>query len=67
LEPPFFVNTVIAAQDLYVRCRDEAVRVLKYPDSSKLNDLTFGERPEDSASASDEGARSIDREPGAAS
>jgi Family of unknown function (DUF5677) len=30
-EPPFFVNTAIAAQKLYERCRDEAVKSLGYP------------------------------------
>ena len=38
-EPPFFVNTAIAAQELYARCLDLAVKVLGYPAPPKLHDL----------------------------
>jgi len=38
-EPPFFVNTAIAAQELYARCRDLAVKALGYPAPPKLHDL----------------------------
>jgi hypothetical protein len=42
-EPPFFLNTAMAAQELYVRCRDEAVRLLGYPSAAKLQDLSIHE------------------------
>jgi hypothetical protein len=38
-EPPFFVNTAIAAQELYTRCRDLAVKALGYPPAAKLLDF----------------------------
>lgn len=41
-EPPFFVDTAIAAQDLYVRCRIEAVKLLGYPPAPELAALTVG-------------------------
>src|SRR5215469_8566916 len=40
-EPPFFVNTAIAAQELYERCRLEAEKSLGYPSASKLLDLSI--------------------------
>jgi len=44
-EPPFFVNTAIAAQKLYEHCRDEAVNTLGYPvPSTSLHDLTSAEQ-----------------------
>jgi len=52
-EPPFFVNTAIAAQALYMRCRDEAVKVLGYPAAAKLHDLAIDERPKDSVDSGD--------------
>lgn len=38
-EPPFFVNTAIVAQSLYMRSRNEAIRVLKYPSAAELQTL----------------------------
>jgi len=44
-EPPFFVNTAIAAQKLYERCREEAVKTLEYPAAPEaLNDLESVEK-----------------------
>jgi hypothetical protein len=49
-EPPFFVNTAVAAQKLYERCYGLAVETLKYPESAvKLEPLLpphNGEGPE---------------------
>jgi hypothetical protein len=55
-EPPFFLNTAIAAQELYVRCRDEAVKVLGYPPAAKLLDLSVDEPAKDSANSEDKGS-----------
>ena len=53
-EPPFFVNTAIAAQELYERCRDEAVKVLAYPAAAtKLHDLTTDEHTQGSVGSED--------------
>jgi hypothetical protein len=41
-EPPFFVNTAMAAQDLYERCRQVAIEALKYPEPlAKLKSLAL--------------------------
>ncbi len=55
-EPPFFLNTAIAAQELYVRCRDEAVKVLGYPPAAKLLELSVDEPAKDPVGAGDKGS-----------
>ena len=55
-EPPFFVNTAIAAQELYTRSRDEAVKVLGYPPAGKLLDLFVREQPSDFVDSGDKGS-----------
>jgi hypothetical protein len=57
-EPPFFVNTAIAAQELYVRCRDEAVKVLIYPAATGLQDLILEHATHSVNRAADEGGPS---------
>jgi len=52
-EPPFFLNTAIAAQELYVHCREEAVKVLGYPPAAKLLDLSVDEQAKDSVDSGD--------------
>ena len=47
-EPPFFVNTAIAAQALYEHCRNGAIELLGYPATARLQDLVIEERPRDS-------------------
>jgi len=47
-EPPFFVNTAIAAQAIYLRCREVAIMSLGYPPGANLQDLTVDESPRDS-------------------
>jgi hypothetical protein len=47
-EPPFFVNTAIAAQRLYLRAREEAVKVLGYSSGSELLELSVNEQAKDS-------------------
>jgi hypothetical protein len=55
-EPPLFLNTATAAQELYVRCRNEAVKVLGYPPASKLVELSVDEPAKDSADSGDKGS-----------
>src|SRR5262249_38308237 len=56
-EPPFFVNTAIAAQELYTRCREEAVKLLGYPSARKLLDLSLDETSKDHPGESGENAK----------
>jgi hypothetical protein len=51
-----FVNTAIAAQELYTRCREEAVKSLGYPSASKLLDLSPDEAAKDSGNSTENGA-----------
>jgi hypothetical protein len=54
-EPPFFVNTAIAAQELYERCRDEAVKVLGYPVATAgLHDLKMDDNTQGSVNSEDQ-------------
>ncbi len=55
-EPPFFVNTAIAAQELYARCRDLAVKVLGYPPAAKLLELFVDEQVKDSVDSGHKGS-----------
>lgn len=55
-EPPFFVNTAIAAQELYMHCRDVAVKVLGYPPAAKLLELSIHEPVKGSVDSGDKGS-----------
>jgi len=55
-EPPFFVNTAIAAQELYMHCRDVAVKVLGYPPAAKLLELFIHEPVKGSVDSGDKGS-----------
>jgi hypothetical protein len=48
-EPPFFVNTAVAAQALYQRCRDEATKRLGYPTATVLQELKTDKPSQESA------------------
>jgi hypothetical protein len=52
-EPPFFVNTAIMAQSLYVRSRNEAISVLGYPAATELQTLRT-DRKEDAVPSTSE-------------